>query len=325
MSRAVSTRALKLPNWRWAVVTLLCFVSACSDMTPEVDGENGGENLGDRKASGVNCNSRKETGYRSGSAFAISLITVDGKPVEQSTAEAYVKMRDAAARDGIQLRIVSGFRSNSEQRYLYRCYVNCSCNSCNLAARPGYSNHQSGFALDLNTGDWGVYRWLARNGRSFGFHETVPSEDWHWEYLGGGPAGANLCGGSSSGGSSSGGSSSGGTYQVPRDGSCWDAAEALGCGTGQIVNCSASRSCDALWAGDTLACSWAACQSGAGGGGGSGSTGGSCQTWSVPYGGSCWDASIELGCSTSELRNCSAPASGCNLQPGDVLSCGCCP
>ncbi|MBN9164768.1 MAG: M15 family metallopeptidase [Myxococcales bacterium] len=50
-----------------------------------------------------------------------------------------------------------------------------------LAAVPGYSNHQSGSALDLNTSARGVYSWLAKHGKAYGFRRTVPSEKWHWE------------------------------------------------------------------------------------------------------------------------------------------------
>ncbi|MBL8954107.1 MAG: FG-GAP repeat protein, partial [Myxococcaceae bacterium] len=124
-----------------------------------------------------------------GAAFAITVVSADGKPIELATANAYSLMQAAAERAGVPLRVVSGFRTQSEQQYLYACYVNCNCNSCNLAARPGYSNHQSGHALDLNTSAPGVYSWLANNAAAFGFRRTVPSEPWHWEWWGGGPGG----------------------------------------------------------------------------------------------------------------------------------------
>src|SRR5690606_23830586 len=85
------------------------------------------------------------------------------------------------------------FRTYEEQEYFYGCYVNCNCNNCNLAAVPGYSNHNSGHALDLNTSAPGVYDWLAANGAYYGFERTVPSEPWHWEWWGGGPGGG-VCG-----------------------------------------------------------------------------------------------------------------------------------
>jgi hypothetical protein len=140
--------------------------------------------------SSVSCEERADVGYRSGTPFDITVVTVDGRPVERETANAYFVMAEAAARDGVEIRIVSGFRTMAEQEHLYHCYASCSCNDCNLAARPGYSNHQSGHALDLNTGSGaGVLTWLNAHGADFGFERTVPSEPWHWEWWGGGPGG----------------------------------------------------------------------------------------------------------------------------------------
>jgi MYXO-CTERM domain-containing protein len=143
------------------------------------------------KAGGVSydCTQRQDTGYDAGTAFDIFVVTMDGEPVELDTANAYWVMREAAALDGVDIRINSGFRTMEEQEYFYMCYTCCCCNSCNLAAAPGYSNHQSGHALDLNTSAPGVYAWLAEHGAEYGFSETVPSEDWHWEWWGGGPGG----------------------------------------------------------------------------------------------------------------------------------------
>ncbi|MFT3835524.1 MAG: M15 family metallopeptidase [Myxococcaceae bacterium] len=137
----------------------------------------------------MTCNLSSDTGYVSGQPFTITLVDADGKLVELATANAYAVMQAAAANDGINLAVVSGFRTMAEQQYLYACYVNCNCNNCNLAAQPGYSNHQSGHALDLNTSSGGVYNWLANNAGNFGFKRTVPSEEWHWEWWGGGPGG----------------------------------------------------------------------------------------------------------------------------------------
>ncbi len=142
-----------------------------------------------------NCTERADTGYRSGSRFSIGVVTVDGRPVERDTANAYIAMQEAASRAGVNIRIVSGFRTNAEQERLYGCYVNCNCNSCNLAARPGYSNHQSGHALDLNTSEGRVLSWLNANGARYGFRRTVSSEPWHWEWWGNSSDFNGPCGG----------------------------------------------------------------------------------------------------------------------------------
>ena len=133
----------------------------------------------------VSCSPQVVTGYSNGTPKDITVVEIDAKPVELATANAYAQMQAAAADDGIDIRVLSGFRSQGEQQYLYDCYMNCNCNNCNLAAYPGHSNHQSGLALDLNTQTYGVLHWLNRNGARFGFMRTVPSEDWHWEYFGG--------------------------------------------------------------------------------------------------------------------------------------------
>ncbi|MBX7077975.1 MAG: M15 family metallopeptidase [Nannocystaceae bacterium] len=135
------------------------------------------------------CAQSVDTGYSQGDPFEITVVHLDSKPVEKDTANAFWVMAAAAEQDGVDIHVVSGFRTMEEQEYFYMCYECCCCNNCNLAAQPGYSNHQSGHALDLNTGDAGVYEWLSAHGESFGFSRTVPSEDWHWEWWGGGPGG----------------------------------------------------------------------------------------------------------------------------------------
>lgn len=130
---------------------------------------------------------RSATAYVNGAPRKIKVVTIDGKPVEVDTAKAFLRMERAAKKDGIDLRVVSGFRTMAEQRYLYNLWLS---GRGNQAAPPGYSNHQSGTALDLNTtgpsdsvGSGPVYNWLARNAHRFGFRR-IPSEHWHWEYQG---------------------------------------------------------------------------------------------------------------------------------------------
>ena len=150
--------------------------------------------LPDEPLASIDCAEHTDTGYVKGDPFEITVVTVDGKPVEVQTANAFWLMRTAAAADGVNIKINSGFRTMSEQEYFYNCYINCNCNNCNEAAKPGYSNHQSGHALDLNTAANGVYGWLQNHGGDYGWTRTVPSEDWHWEWWGGGPPANGPCG-----------------------------------------------------------------------------------------------------------------------------------
>ncbi|HEY8376346.1 MAG TPA: M15 family metallopeptidase [Nannocystis sp.] len=142
----------------------------------------------------IDCEERIDTGYVKGMPFEITVVTVDGKPVEINTANVFYAMQQAAAADGVGIKVVSGFRTMEEQEYLYNCYINCNCNNCNQAAKPGYSNHQSGHALDLNTAATGVLSWLQAHGAEWGFSATVPGEPWHWEWWGGGPPVNGPCG-----------------------------------------------------------------------------------------------------------------------------------
>ena len=122
----------------------------------------------------------------------------------RDTAHAFCGMFNLARQEGFPgLQIESGFRSDEEQSYFWNCYQNCNCNDCNVAAKPGTSNHQNGIAIDIKTCpscktaageayrccDVPEYRWLLANAWRFGFKDTVTSEAWHFEHLGGNATG----------------------------------------------------------------------------------------------------------------------------------------
>ena len=122
---------------------------------------------------------RPALGYRKGRPQKIRVVTLGWTDVEVTTARAFLVMATAAAEDGVELWIRSGFRSHDEQRMFYQAYRE---GWGNRAARPGHSNHQSGRALDLYLGP-GAFAWLEANARRFGFKRTVKGEPWHWEYV----------------------------------------------------------------------------------------------------------------------------------------------
>jgi Transglycosylase SLT domain/D-alanyl-D-alanine carboxypeptidase len=101
---------------------------------------------------------------------------------------------DAAANgDGVDLVVVSGFRSDAEQAALFARHPDPK-----WVAPPGRSRHRDATELDLNMNDGGggAYAWLSRNGPRFGFVQRYSWEPWHWGYLPG-------CGGGAAAGSSS--------------------------------------------------------------------------------------------------------------------------
>lgn len=175
-----------------ALVAALGTSSCAADPSTE-DGEQEDEPTAaseEELRSGVSCTRRSVTGYRSGSPYSMQVVTVGGKPTAQATAHAFLRWQAAADRAGVSLSIRSGFRTMEEQRYLYNCYLTKKCNNGNLAARPGYSNHQNGEALDLATSNW---TWVRSNAGRYGFRATVPGERWHYEYSGADPGG--ICSG----------------------------------------------------------------------------------------------------------------------------------
>jgi LAS superfamily LD-carboxypeptidase LdcB len=132
-------------------------------------------------AAAGSASAQKVVGYAAGATTTLRVVDVDGKDVEVRTAHAFRVMARAASHKGVDLRIRSGFRSYAKQAALYKRYRH---GEGNLAARPGYSNHESGRALDLYVTDPHALDWLRAHAATYGFHRTVPGEAWHWEYLG---------------------------------------------------------------------------------------------------------------------------------------------
>ncbi len=123
-----------------------------------------------------------QTGYKNGEKTQIKVVSCGNSEAEQHTAIAFRAMARAAEKAGIDLRVRSGFRNHAKQQKLYKAYRK---GEGNLAARPGFSNHESGRALDIYITDYRVLEWLEKHASEYGFHRTVPGEAWHWEYLGG--------------------------------------------------------------------------------------------------------------------------------------------
>lgn len=97
---------------------------------------------------------------------------------------AVLAMVTAANKDGVNLAVNSAFRSMANQQSL------CPCDGIRVA-RPGYSNHQMGLAMDIRTlpstpgpvpGN-PVWAWLAANAGKYGLR-NYPAEAWHWSVNG---------------------------------------------------------------------------------------------------------------------------------------------
>lgn len=180
-----------MKNSRWSLSSIVscAAVLSATACTAVPSAEDVGESEGSSEnalRSAVNCKETAVTGYKAGVPYAMSVITVGGKPTARSTAHAFLKLQAAAEKAGVTLTISSAFRTMKEQQYFWSCYQTKACNGGHLAAHPGNSPHQNGRALDLGSTN---FSWLTSHASQFGFAKTVPSERWHFEFSGADPGG----------------------------------------------------------------------------------------------------------------------------------------
>lgn len=106
-------------------------------------------------------------------------IGIGSHRLAPAAAEAFRRMRAAAAAEGVEIGVTGAYRDFDGQVDLARrkgLYSNGG-----LAAVPGTSQHGWGLAVDVDV-DVDGQSWLRANASRFGFFEDVPREPWHWEY-----------------------------------------------------------------------------------------------------------------------------------------------
>ena len=96
-----------------------------------------------------------------------------GKPMRPDTAQAFDRMAKAAAADGVQLIVVSAFRSDAEQAVLFARHPDPK-----WVAPPGKSLHRLGTEIDF--GPRTAWPWLDANAPRFHFVRRYPWEPWHF-------------------------------------------------------------------------------------------------------------------------------------------------
>ncbi|WP_279402917.1 M15 family metallopeptidase, partial [Arthrobacter sp. JCM 19049] len=134
--------------------------------------------------------------------------TVKGTSIRlrPEAADAYLKMKTAAKKSGVNIALVSGYRSYDRQAQLFRQYTQQygSKYAQRISAKPGTSEHQTGLAVDVgNTNhqcglqacfeSTKLGRWMAKNAHKYGFilrypkgYESVTGyayEPWHFRYV----------------------------------------------------------------------------------------------------------------------------------------------
>jgi Transglycosylase SLT domain/D-alanyl-D-alanine carboxypeptidase len=115
-----------------------------------------------------------------GGGYSGPLVYRDGEGMRPDVAAAYDRMSAAARRSGLDLLVVSGFRSDAEQAQLFARHPDPR-----WVAPPGHSLHRCATELDL--GPSAAYGWLLAHARGFGFLKRYPWEPWHFGFVGGPP------------------------------------------------------------------------------------------------------------------------------------------
>lgn len=140
--------------------------------------------------------------------YEVNLMEIDGgECVDARIYEPLMQMlEDAREANWGQLPyVVSGYRTAQKQQQLYTDKIaeyrkkgyseeNAKHEAQQWVAVPGYSEHQLGFAVDINGATYDVYLWLQENSYKYGFifrypgYKTeitgVAEEVWHYRYVG---------------------------------------------------------------------------------------------------------------------------------------------
>ena len=128
--------------------------------------------------------------------------------LREAAYKSYLSMDAAAKADGVDLVVISGFRTIAEQQELFfeisKQRNQTPAQRAKVSAPPGHSEHHTGYALDI--GDSGMqsthlspnfektaaFQWLQNNAAKYGFEMSFPAnnpqgvmyEPWHWRFVG---------------------------------------------------------------------------------------------------------------------------------------------
>lgn len=135
------------------------------------------------------------------------LVTLDkeyssrGEKIREIAYKYLKVMFDKAREDGINLNVISGYRTSEKQNTLFNNSVkkNGIEHALMYSAKMGHSEHQLGLAIDINTTqesfkNTNEYKWLKNNSYKYGFIERYKEnkenitgfayEPWHYRYIG---------------------------------------------------------------------------------------------------------------------------------------------
>ncbi len=120
----------------------------------------------------------------------------EGHSTKKEVYDKYVSMWKAADQQGLRLLVNSSYRTFEDQQNEY------DMSNDDYASRPGFSEHQTGLALDIVTDNiignefenTDEFKWLQENAHLYGFILRYPKdkeyitgynyESWHYRYVG---------------------------------------------------------------------------------------------------------------------------------------------
>lgn len=128
----------------------------------------------------------------------------EGEPetLAKVAARAFEQMAKDASKEGCSLLVNSSYRSYEDQQKIFDLYERTYGTSYaeNYVSRPGYSEHQTGLAIDVASGNGNVFKntkefeWMLENSYKYGFILRYPKEKedvtgyhyeaWHYRYVG---------------------------------------------------------------------------------------------------------------------------------------------
>jgi zinc D-Ala-D-Ala carboxypeptidase len=147
--------------------------------------------------------------YKEAPQSDLAAVTPDGRvKLRASAAKQLAAMVASAQSAGVALLPLSGYRSIHDQNYLFfdvkaeRGQV--ATERAQVSAPPGYSEHHTGYAIDIGDGsrpaanlktsfeDSAAFRWLKANAAYYSFELSFPAhnlqgvsyEPWHWRFVG---------------------------------------------------------------------------------------------------------------------------------------------
>ncbi len=147
--------------------------------------------------------------YKEAPIAELEPIVFDGRiKLRKNAAKKFQEMVAAARSQGIILVPISGFRSIQEQQYLFFDIKaqrgQDAAERAQVSAPPGYSEHHTGYAVDIGDGrvpatnlspafeNTAAFRWLKANAPRYSFEMSFPKdnpqgvsyEPWHWRFVG---------------------------------------------------------------------------------------------------------------------------------------------